>query len=277
MTSSGALETALQLDRRIKATVARGRMAEAETAAILRELKRRRLYRELGYPRIQDYAEGELDISPSKAKDLIEIASRVVSLPLTRDLFETGELPWTKARAVVRVATPETEEEWLRKARTLSNRALEAEVARAKGQEPQVVVVLKLTPAEAADLDLAVKRIREERGEGLALGSAVAEACRRSLGPPIERPGYQIVIQECPSCGAASRDAGRESVEVPSEELAAAKEDAMILDLTVGGTGTCRKTIKPSERRAVIARDHGRCALCGTSAWLHIHHVERIA
>ena len=49
--------------------------------------------------------------------------------------FDAGELPWTKAREIVSVATPETEAEWLEKARALSNRDLEKQVRRHAGRE----------------------------------------------------------------------------------------------------------------------------------------------
>lgn len=275
MANRGKLEAARELDRRLKNLVERSRRAEAEVAATLLEMKQRGLFRPLGYARIQDYAESELDLSPSKVKDLIEIAARIGGLPSTRQAFQAGELPWTKARQVVRVASAETEEHWLAQARALSNRGLEAEVARARGEEPKVVVVLELTPAEAADLDLAVKRLREERGEAVPLGSAVAEACRRSLGPPVDRPGYQVVIHECPRCETASRDARGGSVTVSRKDLEAAMADAAILDLREGGKGAFRHSITPAERRAVIARDREQCALCGSRTWLHIHHVVR--
>lgn len=268
------LETARELDLQLKEAVARARRAEAEVAAALLEMKERGLFRFLGYSRIQDYAEAALDLARGKTKDLIEVAMRARGLPRVRAAFESGELPWTKARQVVRIATPESEEEWLEAARTLTNRALERRVAEARGEEPVVRITLELTPAEAADIEEAVRRVREERGAARRLGSDVAEIARRSMGPPVDRPGYQVVIHECPTCGAASRDARDGPIEVAPEDLAAAKVDAEVLDLRGGGTGTARKTIAPAERRAVIARDRGRCVLCGTRAWLHIHHID---
>ncbi len=94
------------------------------------------------------------------------------------------------------------------------------------------------------------------------------------MGPPVARPGYQVVIHECPKCGDASHDARGGPVPVEETELAAAKVDAEVVDLR-DPTAPAKKTIKPSERRAVIARDRGRCVHCGTTAWLHIHHLER--
>ncbi len=264
-----------ELDLRLKALVRKARSAEAEVARALWEMKRRGLFRFLGYPRIQDYAEVELDMSGGKAKELCDLFSKLNRLPRIKEVFEGGELPWTKCRQIARVATEEDEEHWIHEGTVLSNRGLERKVAEAKGERPKVRIVLELSEEDAADLELAVRRLREERGEAVPIGIAVAELSRRAMGAPADRPGYQVVIHECPTCAAASRDSHAGPIEVSKSALEAAKVDAEILDLREGGKGAFRKTITPAERRAVIARDRGRCTLCGTRSWLHIHHRQR--
>ena len=265
------MDAARDLDRRLKRLVKAARSAEAEVARALLDMKRRGLFRVLGYSRIQDYAAVELDMGRDKAKELADLAEKLEGLPQISSEFSNGEITWTKARLIARVAKVDDEEDWIAAARSLPSRVLERKVATAKGERPKVRVVLELTEEEAADLDQAVRMLREERGDVTSVSAAVAEFSRRAMGPPVERPGYQVVIHECPTCESASRDA----VEVAPEDLAAAKVDAEILDLRHGGNGVLKKTIKPSERRAVIARDRGQCVLCGTKAWLHIHHVVR--
>ena len=63
-------------------------------------------------------------IKPRKAWYLVFIAERLENLPAIRAEFDAGKLSWTKAREIVAVATPDTEEEWLEKDRVLSNRDL---------------------------------------------------------------------------------------------------------------------------------------------------------
>jgi hypothetical protein len=265
------LETAREMDARLKTLATTARAAEAELAKALLEMKRRGLFKWLGYSRVQDYAEVELDIAKGKAKELVELATKLERLPKIRDAFEAGELEWTKARAIARVATTGSEEEWFAEAKSLTSRALERRVARAKDEPVTVRIVLELSRSDAADLDLAVRKLREERGEAISTSEAIPELARRAMGSPVEKPGYQIVIHECPSCESAARDANP----VSKEELAAAKVDAEILDLRGSPTGEFKHTIKPTERRAVIARDRGQCVLCGVKSWLHIHHVVR--
>ncbi len=52
------LEEARELDGKLRALVRIAQQAEAELARALREMADRGLYRDLGYPRIQAYAEG---------------------------------------------------------------------------------------------------------------------------------------------------------------------------------------------------------------------------
>jgi hypothetical protein len=269
------MQTARELDARLRELVALGNRVDAEVAFALAEMKERGLFRVLGYSRITDYADWELEVPKAKARALIEITKRLPELPQITDAFVSGRVPWTKTRLIVRVATVDTEEHWLHEAEVLSVRGLESAVAREKGEPPRVRITLDLTPQEAADLDAAVRHLREERGEAVSMGSAVVEMARRGLGRPVDGPRHQVVIHECPTCERATRVAHHGEVDVSQRELAAAKVDAAILDLRKGKTGEFTHTITPAERRAVIARDRDRCALCGVLQWLHIHHVVR--
>jgi Domain of unknown function (DUF222) len=48
-------------------------------------------------------------ISPATAREQVRVASRLVELPLLRKAFESGELSYSKVRAVSRIATDATE------------------------------------------------------------------------------------------------------------------------------------------------------------------------
>ena len=266
--------TARELDEKLKTLVQESQSKEAEIARALLEMKRRGLFRYLGYPRVQDYAWCELDISRGKARALVETAEALEKLPKLEAAFRAGDVSWTKARTVARVATPDTDEHWLGRARALSSRGLEREVAEAKGEKPRVRITLELSETEAADLEAAITALREERDADVPLGEAVAEIARRSMGPPVERPGYQVVLHRCPTCEATTRVARDGELEAAPEDVVAAESDCEILDLTAGGEGTRRCPIRPSVRRAVIARDRGRCVHCGTRGWRHIHHLD---
>ena len=88
---------------------------EAQQCAVLwfAEVKRRKLYRELGFSSIYQYAMQGLDFSRSRARDFIRLAKKLDELPAVRAAVADGKLGYTKAREVVDVATPETEDRWL--------------------------------------------------------------------------------------------------------------------------------------------------------------------
>ena len=138
-----------------------------------------------------------------------------------REVFEAGELDWTKTRQVARIATDETAAEWIEAARTLTSRELERKVAEARGEEVLVRMMVAMRPGDAADVDLALKRLREELCGDVDLGEAIAELARRAMGAPVERPGYQVVVHQCPTCETASRDAFSGQVELTPAALPA--------------------------------------------------------
>lgn len=107
---------------------------QAQHQVVIRfaEMQRRRLYRELGYPTMRQYAIEALDFSATRATDFVRLADRLEALPRIRAAVASGELGYTKARELIRVASARTEERWLRVARGSSRRELEEKVSRAR-------------------------------------------------------------------------------------------------------------------------------------------------
>ena len=133
---SGATRTfkkglsAIEVDRRLVRLSRLHRRVESELCFYLREVDERRLYLKLGFASTLDYARERLGFEQRKAQSLLYMASRFQELPVLAKAFSAGELPWTKAREVVKVAEPGTEREWLKKCHEMSNRQLEQEVRR---------------------------------------------------------------------------------------------------------------------------------------------------
>jgi hypothetical protein len=124
-------------------TVALQVLQRAERNAVLwyAEVLRRKLYRDLGYASIQAYSSEALGFSRSKTCQFIRLANQLTGLPRLREAVARGELGWTKAREVAKVATPRTEKRLIAMAKQTSNRQLEEEVreirsgARAAGKQ----------------------------------------------------------------------------------------------------------------------------------------------
>src|SRR5262249_45551361 len=133
----------------------------------------------LGQGSLADYAAYRLDFSERKTRDLIELVERAAGLPRIRNAFEQGEIHYTKLRTIARVATAESEAEWLERARELNSRALEREVAAAVGERQKVRMVLEFSEEQLADIEDAVGRLRRERNESVSREDAIVDLIRR--------------------------------------------------------------------------------------------------
>ena len=108
-------------------------MDEAHQCAVLwfGEVMRRRLFRNLGHSSINQYAVQELGFSKSRTDDFIRLAKQLENLPAVREAVASGDLGYTKAREIVSVATPETQDTWLEAAKG-TRKELVHEVKKAK-------------------------------------------------------------------------------------------------------------------------------------------------
>ena len=114
-------------------------MEQARHNAVLwfAEIDRRQLYRELGYTSMQQYAAEALRFSRTRLHDFLRLARRLDELPAIRASVASGELGYTKAREIVKVASTKTERQWLAAATSLSRRDLERKVARVRKKARQ--------------------------------------------------------------------------------------------------------------------------------------------
>ena len=177
------------------------RKNHAAIARRLWEMKQHELHTYLGYSSLAAYAFDQHQIGKSQACELAGIAESCERLPGLRGAFTAGELDWTKAREVSKVATPETEVEWLARAHTHSADDLRA---LRKGEPRQVRRGLSFAEAAVSEFDQLVAGIKEELGT-VTDAEAVLELMRRGAsGSGGEAPTQRIVISECGTCRAAT-------------------------------------------------------------------------
>lgn len=266
--------------------------AEFVLASLLWELRRTRAYADRGHANVEQYAEVELDLGVRQVRDLIAIGRRLGELPALARAFADGQLGWTKAREVVRVATPETDSAWTSRAVVATNRDLERQVSAARPGEPppaedtwragpaRVRLSLELDAAQAETLGAALVRLRHEGGFGPDAGDGLllVEMARAALlqmdtaaeasgAPAAER--YRITVRHCPTCERAhvgDRDA-------TPEVLAEAACDAERLEKS--GVPLSH-VVPPATRRRVLERHGHRCAVphCRNRLWVDLHHIR---
>jgi 5-methylcytosine-specific restriction endonuclease McrA len=275
------------------------------------EIQRRDLFRALGFASLEIYAVEALGFSPNRYWQFKRLADDLDRLPVLREAVATGELGWTKAQQVARVATPETQATWVMKAAVTGRRELEREVRDLRRRKSGVVqsesaqselahsgspasLFADPTPAPTAPLPATITL----RGDGLQVarfeallekahklglipaGTDRLEAVLAALESLVtgqagaaatHGPATQIVIHQCPDCGAAAAVTHRGELPLAPAQVAAAACDARVR--TAGGAN--KATIPPKMRAAVLARDRHRCTTpgCSSTRFLEVHHV----
>jgi len=116
------------LDARLVVLGRSGAPLRRALARIAGEFVTRRAWEPLGFVRPADYARERPGLSAREIHDLAHVDAALAKLPAIDHALTTGQLGWTKARLVCRVATPESEVHWLAVAGRLSAAALSREV-----------------------------------------------------------------------------------------------------------------------------------------------------
>jgi hypothetical protein len=230
-----------QLHRRLKRIVkARGAL-DAQEAAALRDAEALRVWRHYGYASLLEYMEMEMGYSPRAAIERLRVAKAIQELPVIADAMEQGDLSFSAAREITRVATPETEEAWLDAANDKNLRQVEELVSGHKqGDKPSDPVDPKLRKRTLRYEDIdpeTVALIREAKlilerkcGERLADDAFLRSLARLVIdgGTAAERTRapYQIGVTVCERCGSGSQHSGGISVEMSPPALEAALCDA---------------------------------------------------
>jgi hypothetical protein len=138
-----------QLEREICELSAHIAAACCRRLMLLAEWDDREGWAEWGVRSCAQWLSWRCSIAPGAAREQVRVAHRLTELPLLRERFSAGELSYCKARALTRVATPETEADLVEIARHATGAQLEKLVRGYRG-------------ALAATLDTA-KQVYESR------------------------------------------------------------------------------------------------------------------
>jgi len=261
------------------------------------EIMRRRLYREFDCSSINQYAMQKLGFSKSRTRDFVRLAGQLDQLPAVKEALSIGELGYTKARELVLVATPETQDGWLKAAKGTRKELVHKikEVKRAAKVDPRqaellpapktvvapkelpVRFQLDLTPEQEARRAALIERLRKlgntttDRAELMleALAALVEAREKGPRGPLTSRPPVQIHVHEKEDRMTVQTHAGK-------RELSRAEAERMRCDAVISRPGQRNTTtIPPRVRREVLARDQHRCQApdCGRTQFLEVHHI----
>jgi hypothetical protein len=273
-------------------SIAKRRVAlEAEEARYLIEAEETGLYRRLGYTTMAEYMERELNWGPHAAKERLRVAYELTALPLIAGLFNDGELCFSAVRELTRVATPETEEAFLRKAHGKTAHHIQQMVAGLKrGDEPDAPpdpryitkrVVIEVSVETHAMWRQTRDALDEASSERLSDDMFVQTLCRRATeeatGPDaVPSPPVQIAVTTCRACKQSFVETGGESLPIDEATTSRLTCDAEhIGDLESDEIHRVKPTIPAAIRRKVFHRDHFACVVsgCRSKRHLDLHHV----
>ena len=286
-------ERAHRLDRQLLEARSRHRACEHTLATLLADFDRDKLYQQKGFATLADYARERLDLSVRQTRALRLLGTQMGHLPALDDAFREGRIGWTKAREILRLATPQVVEQWVAYAEDTTSRTLERAVAASSygdpppdeigppPKDPRKRLVFTVEACDAQVLRDALAWIRttaELRGDEVDDGAALAALARRALkaaeqdeAPTGER--YRTVLRHCPDCGDTTTDGAPASETIQLE--ASCDTEVLTVDET-RKTAKLTRTIPPARRRYVLQRDGYRCVVPGCSCrlWLDVHHLR---
>ena len=211
-------------------------MEKAQQNAVLwfGEVLDRKLYQELGYSSMNQYAEQELGFSKTKASDFMGICRKLKSLPKIEEGLRTGELGYTTVRVITQVADPENEAAWVHEAKTKPRCQVERQVKKAKkraAEKPRQQLSLMPDPEAVPEASPPVRVSFELSPVQYARYEALWEKVRDLGGVPAEKAEALLEVLERYVAGSSPRGNTVGGVsnfndnESPSQGVSSAEQD----------------------------------------------------
>jgi len=216
--------------------------AEVDLLEILQEVEKHRVHYHKGCSSLFDYTVQKLRLSEDVAYSLIRVFRKSREVPELKEAMRAGEMTLTNAKRIASVLSPKNQQVWIQKAKTLSSRQLEKELA---------AVNPKLATPERATY-VAYDRLKLQLGlseESLAKLKRVQDLLSQRRRAPVSL---------------------EETIEAMTSEYLE-KNDPVI---------KAKKLVARPNPVAVIhqvkARDQGKCGHpgCTQTRWLDIHHIK---
>ncbi len=160
---------ASRADAALCATAREFRAVEGHLVLWFADVFRRQVYSDLGFGSIYVYASRRLGFSRAKTAQYVRLSRVLGGLPELRRALSQGDLSWTKARVVARVATTATERTWIDLAkqggrRELERRAKAARLNMNRARSSQAVI--SLGAASAGNLSASPEAARRGKITG---------------------------------------------------------------------------------------------------------------
>jgi HNH endonuclease len=258
--------------------------AEAALLDSLLEVERTGVHFRLGYSSLFTYAVSALGLSEAVAYNSIAVARKMREVPELRAQVE--EIGVSKAKKIVSVLTKENQMEWLARAKTLSSRALEKQVAK---MNPQAATpeLTKYVSAERLDLRLGIdeellgqlRRAQDQVSQSMGKPASLEDTLRAALAfylrhkDPVEKAERAKKVVNKQVTGT-----------VRAEDKSSARGEATeVTGVTHPVVREKRTPIPARVAHAVRLRDQNRCQAktqatrCGSTRFIDLHHIQPVS
>lgn len=265
-----------------------------------------------GARNLTDWVATRLRVRHGTAAQLVAISRRLRDLPRLTKAFASGELTIDQVDAVARIATAETEENLIDKARGLTNQALDRLVRRERGssEEESHTVWERRKLVRQWNLDESELKFHGSLpgDEGRILDQAI-DSRVEAMGPnpetgvfdPLETRSADALTELAATDGGADATPTQLNVFADLDALVTENEGTAYLDNTaplanstaqrlscdatvetivrdgerIIGIGRHSRKVPGWLRRIVYERDDGRCQHpgCRNTRWLQVHHI----
>src|SRR5882672_3452691 len=197
---------------------------------LLRAL-RSKVDRHLGFGSFREYIERLFGYKPRWTEERIRVAQALERLPEMTQALRDGAVTWSAVRELTRVATSESEHQWLAVTRGMTLRQIEARVSgRALGDGPadpadparvRHALRFEVTAETLCTFREAMVKLRRDAGERIDDDAALLLLARQVLGGPTDpgRASYQVSVTLCEQCGRGWQHGGGELTEMASEMI----------------------------------------------------------
>lgn len=308
-----SVRSAHEVDVELRSALHDYHRAEQRSVLCFAEVVERRLYCDLGYGTIFEYAAEALGFSRQRTYGFLRMAEGIQRLPELRAALAAGEIGWTKAREVIKVAGPKSAAKWIAVAKRVPRRELEGRVVRARQRRavarkanpaqgelapksPRVQhaalpdlpdespepVTFRLSPVQLARYEALIEKLHKQRA--VPPGSSREEILLAGLEGLVASAGTELLPRgnngtSCKIVISECPSCKRARVETHRGPKAIAKHELAVLKcdaILQDERARQRHTIPPRIRHAVLERDQYRCQTpgCPNTRFLEIHHIR---
>ncbi len=267
-------------------------LGRRKLARYLADMEIRGVYVETGHGDAAHYATARLGMKRRSALDYILTGRRLEELPEIDAALCEGEISWSKAKVLVRIAVQETQKDWLEYADDTNCDKLSADVARgALGDRPprgqgglpeiRIVVRASLNLINHELWDQAKRKLSAEMRMQITNEDMIIQVARLILATDADGmtegrsrvlySPFQLVIHQGEEGTFVHTSHG--DVQLRPEQASRLAEQADVISAPQVAEQS-EAELPDSMRRFVLARDHFCCTNCRGAQGLQVHHIQ---